>query len=165
MRTHRLTNLAILLAISIVLSIVESMLPVIPIPGVKFGLANVVTLFIMYFYNDKDALIILLLRIILVGLLRGNIFSVTFYLSLSGGLNAYLFMVVVKKIHVFSIISVSIMGSLGHGIGQIMMAIFLIERNELIYYLPYIMVLSIITGTITGLITRKSLQIIKTVDS
>jgi len=161
MRTKRLTLLAIMLSISIVLSIVESMLPVIPVPGVKLGLANVVTIIIMYKYGETDALTILILRIILVGLLRGNIFSVTFFLSLSGGMTAYLMMVLFKKLKVFSIIGVSIMGAFGHSVGQIVMAIFLIERTELIYYFPYILLLSVLTGLVTGILATRSLEIIK----
>lgn len=161
MRTKRLTTLAIMLAISIVLSIVESMLPVIPVPGVKLGLANVVTLLIMFLYGEKDAFTILLLRIILVGLLRGNIFSVTFFLSLSGGMVAYGFMVLFKQLKVFSMVGISIMGSFGHSVGQIAMAIFLIERSELIYYFPYILVLSVITGVFTGLIANRAIVIMK----
>jgi len=161
MKTKRLTLLAIMLSISIVLSIVESMLPVIPVPGVKLGLANVVTIIIMYKYGEQDALTILLLRIILVGLLRGNIFSVTFFLSLSGGITAYMMMFLFKKLKVFSIIGVSIMGAFGHSVGQIVMAIFLIERAELIYYFPYILILSVLTGIITGVLANRSLEIIK----
>ena len=164
MRTKRLTLLAIMLSISIVLSIVESMLPVIPVPGVKLGLANVVTIIIMYKYGETDALTILILRIILVGLLRGNIFSVTFFLSLSGGMTAYLMMVLFKKLKVFSIIGVSIMGAFGHSVGQIVMAIFLIERTELIYYFPYILLLSVLTGLVTGILATRSLEIIKKAD-
>lgn len=161
MRTKRLTTLSIMLAISIVLSIVESMLPVIPVPGVKLGLANVVTLLIMFLYGEKDAFTVLLLRIILVGLLRGNIFSVTFFLSLSGGMVAYLFMFLFKQINRFSMVGISIMGAFGHSVGQIIMAIFLIERTELIFYFPYILVLSVATGVVTGLIANRALSIMK----
>ena len=160
MRTKRLTLLAIMLSVSIVLSIVESFIPLF-IPGVKLGLANVVTLIIMYIYGEKDAFVILILRIFLVAILRGTIFNVTFYLSLSGGMSAYLMMFLFKRMKVFSMIGVSIMGAFGHSVGQIAMAIFLIERTELIYYLPYILVLSVATGVFTGIIATKSLQIVK----
>jgi heptaprenyl diphosphate synthase len=139
------------------------MLPVIPVPGVKLGLANVVTLLIMYIYGDKDAFLILVLRILLVGLLRGNIFSVTFYLSLSGGMTAYIMMFIFHNVKVFSMIGVSIMGAFGHSVGQIAMAIFLIERSELIFYFPYVLVLSVITGVITGILGLRSYTIMKTI--
>lgn len=162
MRTKRLTLLAIMLSISIVLSIVESSIPIpIPVPGVKLGLANVVTLLIMFTYGEKDAFMILLLRIILVGLLRGNIFSPTFYLSFSGGMVAYVMMFTFKKINRFSAIGISIMGAFGHSVGQILMAIFIIEQTELILYFPYILVLSVVTGVITGTLANRSLAIME----
>ncbi len=160
MQTKRLTLLSIMLAVSIVLSIIESFIPVF-VPGVKIGLANVVTLLIMYLYGEKDSFLILILRILLVGILRGTIFSVTFYLSLSGGLAAFAMMFLFKRLRVFSLIGVSIMGAFGHSVGQILMAIFLIERAELIYYLPYVMALSVATGVLTGMIATRSLQIVK----
>lgn len=160
MKTKRLTLLAVMLAASIVLSIIESQIPVF-IPGVKIGLANVVTLIIFYIYGDRDALLILVLRIVLVGMLTGKIASPTFFLSLSGGMTAYLMMFIFKHLKVFSIIGVSIMGAFGHSVGQIAMAIFLIERTELIFYLPWILVLSVTTGVITGMVSKKSLVIVK----
>ncbi len=163
MKTKRLTTLSIMLAVSIVLAIVESMIPAIPIPGVKLGLANVVTLILMYRYGHKDAFTVLILRIILVGLLRGNIFNVTFYLSFAGGMSAYLMMFIFNKVKVFSIVGVSIMGAFGHSVGQIIMAIILLETTELIFYFPYILVLSVITGVVTGIIARRSLTIINTI--
>ena len=162
MKTKRLTLLSIMLSISIVLSIVESMIPLpIVVPGVKIGLANVVTIIIMYLYGDRDAFLILILRIVLVGLLRGSIFNVTFYLSLSGGLAAYAMMYLFKHLKRFNIISISIMGAVGHSIGQIAMAIIIIERKELILYFPYILAISIATGVLTGLVATRGLDIMK----
>lgn len=164
MKTKRLTTLAIMLSISIVLSIVESSLSaliLIPIPGVKLGLANVVTLIIMYIYGDRDAFMIVLLRVVLVGLLRGNIFSMTFYLSFSGGMVAYAFMWLFKHLKVFSPVGVSIMGAFGHSVGQIVIAIIILNTKELIFYFPLILVLSVITGVFTGLLAKRSLDIMK----
>jgi heptaprenyl diphosphate synthase len=160
MQTKRLTLLAVLLAVSIVLSIVESFIPVF-VPGVKLGLANVVTLIVMYIYGARDAFLVLILRILLVALLRGTIFNVTFYLSLSGGMMAFVLMLLFFKFRVFSTIGVSIMGAFGHSVGQIATAIFLIERTELIFYFPYILVLSVITGVFTGVIANRALRIVR----
>jgi len=104
-----MTTLAILLSMSIVVSIVEGMLiPLlsISIPGAKLGLANVVTLVIMYHYSEKDAFTILILRIILVGLLRGTIFNYPFFLSLNGGLVAFGLMYLFKHLKAFNMVSV-----------------------------------------------------------
>ena len=155
--------LAILLSISIVLAIVESFLPVIPIPGVKLGLANVVTLIVMYYFGEKDAFTLLMMRIVLVALLRGNIFSVTFFLSFSGGMVAYIMMFLTKQARIFSIIGVSIMGAFGHSVGQIAMAIFILDTVELIFYFPYILLLSVVTGVITGFLAYRSYNIMQTI--
>lgn len=148
-----------LLAISIVLAIVETFLPPIPVPGVKLGLANVVTLIILVIFNRKDAFIVLIIRIVLVSLLRGNIFNISFFLSLSGGLMAYILMVLSYKFKYFSLVGVSISGAFGHSLGQIIMAIFLLSTPSLIYYFPYILLLSIGTGVVTGYIAIYAKQI------
>lgn len=148
-----------LLAISIVLAIVETFLPPIPVPGVKLGLANVVTLIILVIFNRKDAFIVLMIRIVLVALLRGNIFNISFFLSLSGGIMAYILMILSYKFKYFSLIGVSISGAFGHSLGQIIMAIFLLSTPSLIYYFPYILLLSIGTGVVTGYIAIYAKQI------
>jgi heptaprenyl diphosphate synthase len=159
MKTKRLTLLSMLLAISIVLAIVETFLPPIPVPGVKLGLANVVTLIILVIFNRKDAFIVLMIRIVLVALLRGNIFNISFFLSLSGGIMAYILMILSYKFKYFSLIGVSISGAFGHSLGQIIMAIFLLSTPSLIYYFPYILLLSIGTGVVTGYIAIYAKQI------
>ena len=102
MNTKRLTSLAIFLSISIVLSILESFIPSFSVPGAKLGMANIVTLVVMYMYGEKDAFLILVLRIILVGLLRGSIFAYPFWLSVSGGMLAFSLMYTFKKLKVFA---------------------------------------------------------------
>ncbi|MCK5387727.1 MAG: Gx transporter family protein, partial [Candidatus Izimaplasma sp.] len=113
MNTKRLVTLSVFLSMSIVLSIVESFIPSISIPGAKLGLANIMTLVILNLYGEKDAFLIVILRIFLVGLLRGTIGAPGFFLSLSGGLVAYVMMVIFLKLKIFSTVSVSVMGSLG----------------------------------------------------
>ncbi|MDC0558913.1 Gx transporter family protein [Candidatus Izimaplasma bacterium] len=160
MKTKRLTFLAIMLAISIVLSYVESFIPL-PVPGVKLGLANVITLIVMYIYGEKDAFLILILRIFFVGIFRGTIATPTFFLSLSGGMTAFLLMFSFKKLKVFSIVGISVMGAFGHSVGQILMAMFLLNSPEIAYWLPFIVGISIVTGVITGLIANRFVEIIK----
>lgn len=162
MNTKRLVTLSIFLSISIVLSIVESFIPPIPIPGAKLGLANIMTLVILSIYGEKDAFVIVILRVLLVGLLRGTLASPAFFLSLSGGLVAYAFMVLFMKLKAFSLISVSIMGALGHSLGQIVMAIIILSTPQLIYYLPWLFVISLATGIFNGVVSIKFIDISKT---
>ena len=102
MNTKRLVTLSLFLSMSIVLSIVESFIPSFAIPGAKLGLANIMTLVILNLYGEKDAFLIIILRIFLVGLLRGTIGAPAFYLSVSGGVLAYLLMTVnvIQKNHI-----------------------------------------------------------------
>ncbi|HAQ56581.1 MAG TPA: heptaprenyl diphosphate synthase [Acholeplasmatales bacterium] len=160
MALRKTVTLAVLIAVSIVLSIVESMIStfVFIIPGVKLGLANIVTLIVLYIYGPKEAGIVAFLRIILVVLLSpagGGLFSPTSFMSFAGGTLAYVAMIAMKAFRRFSILSVSVAGSLFHMVGQIGAAIFVLETAALIYYLPYMILIAVPTGIFTGLVGKK----------
>lgn len=157
MEMKKFTRLSLLLALSIVLNIIESVVPLFNgyIPGLKLGLANIVILFILYCYSFKDALYVSLLRVLLVGITRTGLFSVSFFFSLGGALFSVIFMAIFKKLTNLSIVGVSIIGSISHSIGQILMAIILIKSNLMIMYLPYLLLFSIPTGVLTGKIALK----------
>lgn len=159
MSTKKLVLLSILLAISIVLNIVERFMlgGLTGLPMIRLGLANIVVLMILYVFNAKDAFIILILRIFIVGVYT-SLFSPTFFLGLSGGVVAYLGMVIGKKLKLFSEIGVSVLGAFGHALGQIIMAIFLLETETLIVYFPWLVALSLPTGVITGFIAKSMIR-------
>ena len=161
MNTKRIVTLSIFLSISIVLSIVESFLPVIPIVGAKLGLANIMTLVILSLYGERDAFVVVILRVILVGLLRGSLLNPGFFLSLGGALSAYLMMVIFMRLKVFSITSVSVMGSLGHSVGQITVAVIILSTKELVYWFPFLFLIAIPTGLFTGSVAKKFIKITK----
>ena len=161
MDTKRLVTLSIFLSISIVLSIVESFIPSISVPGAKLGLANIMTLVILNLYGEKDAFLIVILRIFLVALLRGTIGAPAFFLSLSGGFLAYFMMVLFNKLKIFSIVGVSIMGSLGHSLGQVLMAMIILSLPELVYYFPLLFLIAVPTGIFTGFVAKKFIEISK----
>ena len=162
MNTKRLVTLSILLTISIVLSVLESFfIPSFSVPGAKLGLANIVTIIIIYQFGEKDAFMVLVLRIFLVGLLSGSIFNFPFWLSVSGGMVAFAMMFLFKKFKVFNMISVSVMGSLGHSLGQIVMAIFILDTAELAYYFPLLFMIAIPTGIFVGFTSTKFLNIMQ----
>ncbi len=160
MNTKKSVYLALFLSMSIVLSIVESFIPSIGIPGAKLGLANIMTLVVMYTYTTKDAFTILVLRLIVVGLLRGTIGAPAFFLSVSGGMLAFMLMYFFKRIQVFSITSVSVMGSLGHSLGQIFMAMIILNTAELIYYFPFLFLIAIPTGLFVGFVSNQFQRIV-----
>lgn len=154
MKTKRLVTLAILLSMSIIMSLVEMLIPTTQIPGVKLGLANIVTLIIIYTYGEKQAFSLVLLRIFLVALLIGST-PFTFFMSFSGGMFAFTLMFLTKKTNLFSTVGVSVFGSLGHATGQIFAAVLFLETIELLYYWPFIFLLSIPTGIFTGMVAIK----------
>lgn len=145
------------IALAIVLNIFESYVPIINlnIPGVKVGLANIVILSVFYLYGFKEAIYVSIIRILVVGILRTGLFSTAFLFSLSGSIISLFAMYVVKKIKLFSIVGVSIVGSIFHSIGQIIMAYFLLKNINVMYYLPFIIIISIITGVVIGIISKE----------
>ena len=156
-KTKRLCIISMLLAMAIVLNILESFIPF-GIPGVKLGLANIIILIMLYEFKPYEALAVNVLRILLVGLLRGNFLSPTFIMSLSGGMLSFLIMYLFSRIKVFSPIGVSVLGAVSHATGQVIAAIILLGTQAVLYYLPLIGLLSIGTGIISGIITRLYLK-------
>lgn len=154
MSVKKLLILTMLLTISIVASILDSLIPI-PIKGVKLGVGNIVVLLMLYKFSFKDTFLVLILRVLLVSFLRGNFLSITFYMSLSGSLCAFIIMLLLSKIKMLSIITVSIFGALFHCIGQIVVAIYSFGTSGLLYYLPLMMILSLLTGILTGFISRQ----------
>ncbi len=163
MKTRKLIFLSLMISISIVLSIVESSISVFlfVIPGVKLGLANVVTLVVLYLYGRRDAFTVLIIRVFLVGLIYSGIFSTTFWISLSGGLLAILTMILVSETKL-GIYSVSVSGSLMHMVGQIGAAIVVLSTSTLLYYLPVMVMLSVPTGVLTAFLASKVIVNLKT---
>lgn len=157
MKIKKMTRIAMLLSFSIVLSILENFIPVSHIPGIKLGLANIVILTTIYIYGFKEALYISILRVVLVGMLRTGIFSITFWFSLIGALFSVIMMSIFKRKTKLSIIGISIIGSTSHNIGQILVSLLFINYN-ILYYLPFILILSIPTGIVIGLISNESIK-------
>lgn len=159
MELRKLTQLSMLLALSVVLNIFESMIPVLGniIPGSKLGLANVVVLFVIYIYGFKDAMMLAFMRVILVGILRTGLFNIIFFFSLGGGILSVIAMYLAHKYTKLSIVGVSILGSIFHSIGQIIIAIIGLHTVNIVFYLPYLLILSVPTGIVIGMIARQVL--------
>ena len=157
MEIKRVTRLALLLALSVVLNLIESIIPIFngTIPGLKLGLANIVVLFTLYEFSFKESITISIMRIILVGILRIGLFSMAFFFSLSGAILSIIMMYITKKYTKLSIIGVSIIGSIFHSIGQIIIACIFINSTGMIVYLPWILLFSIPTGIFTGILSRE----------
>lgn len=154
----------ILIALAFILSYIEAMIPLpIPIPGVKLGLANLVTIVALYTIGISGTVVISLIRIVLVGLTFGNMFSMIY--SLAGGALSLLLMVVLKKMDWFSQTGVSIAGGIGHNIGQLMIAAFVVQTSGVFYYLPWLLVAGVVAGALIGLLGGMVTERIKKVIS
>ncbi|MBO4395094.1 MAG: Gx transporter family protein [Eubacterium sp.] len=150
-RTQKLALRAMLIAVAFVLSWLESMIPTfIAVPGVKLGLTNLVVLLALYCLSWQDALAINLIRIILVGLTFGNLFSLWY--SMAGGMLSCLGMILLKKCLHARLVTISIAGGLLHNLGQLLVAVFVLDTPSLFYYLVVLWIAGAIAGTIIGLI-------------
>lgn len=163
MNIRKETQLAMLLSLSIVLNIIDSMIPFFNgiVPGVKLGLANTVILFVLYVYSFKDALFVSIMRVILVGILVTGLFGPSFLFSISGALLSVVMMNLAKKYLHLSIIGVSVIGAISHSVGQILVAIFFLNSSSLIYYLPWLVILAIPTGVVIGKISEQLVNQLK----
>ena len=160
-KTKEITLCAVLTALALALSYMERFIPlqlIVPLPGVKLGLANIVTLVALYMLKPRHALMILIPRCILGALFGGGITGLMF--SLLGGLLAVGAMTLAKKLPLFSIYGVSILGAAAHNIGQILAAMAVLKSVYIGAYLPYLLVVGIWTGLLIGFVTAGILRII-----
>lgn len=151
MKIKKLTICALLVSLALVLSYVERFIPlqlVIPLPGIKLGLANIVSLIALYLLGGKYAYCILALRCILGSIFSGSITGLLF--SLTGGSLAMLVMALCRKIPFLSIYGVSILGAAAHNIGQICASMLIMHSVYIGAYLPYLLAIAIVTGIATG---------------
>ena len=150
MKTKKLTRMALLTAIALTIFMVEAQIPaLVPVPGVKLGLSNIVTVFTVFAMGPKEAAAVLFVRIFLGAVFAGN-FSTIFY-SAAGGALAILVTILLRKILTQKQIWVAgILGAVAHSVGQMAMAITITQTVGLVSYLPVMIICSIITGTFTG---------------
>ena len=163
-KTKRLTLCAILIALAMALSYTERFIPlqmIIPLPGVKLGLANVVTLIALYLMGPKAAFAVLIPRCVFGAVFGGGITGLMF--SLAGGLLAMGVMCLVRKIPIFSVYGVSILGAAAHNVGQILAAMVLMNSRYIGAYLSYLLVVALFTGFATGAACAGVLRALKTV--
>lgn len=151
MKTKKLTLLALLSAIALTIFLVETQIPaLVPIPGVKLGLANIVTVFTVFVLGPREGAAVLFVRIFLGAVFAGN-FSTIFY-SAAGGVCAIGVTILLRKILTNKQLWVAgCLGAVAHSIGQMAMAVLLTGTPSLAVYLPVMIAISIVTGLFTGL--------------
>ena len=162
-KVSQMTLCAILISMALVLSYIERFIPMqmlIPLPGIKLGLANIVTLMALYFLGEKSAFTILILRCILGAVFGGGISGLAF--SMTGGILAMTVMCIFKHCRRISVYGVSVLGAAAHNIGQVLVAVFLMNSGYVVGYLPYLLVVSVFTGMATGGICSGVFRILQT---
>ncbi len=153
-RTQRLTHLALLTAVALILFVIEAQIPApVPIPGIKLGLANIITLVALYLYGPRSALAVLLTRILL-----GSFFAaqmMTLFFSLAGGLLCFAVSALLyRRFSVKTCWILSMIGAIFHNIGQILVAMAVTGTPDVLWYLPPLLVSGLITGCFTGFAAR-----------
>lgn len=154
--SRKVASGAMLVALAMIFSYVESLIPInLGVPGIKLGVANLVTVTGLYILAPMEVFLVVVLRVLLVGFMFGNGMSILY--SLAGGILSFLVMLLLKRAKGFSMIGVSIAGGVSHNIGQIAVAMCVLENTKLVYYLPVLMIAGTITGILIGVVSRKIL--------
>lgn len=151
--TKAITTCAVLAALALALSYLESFFPpllLLPLPGVKLGLANIVTVYALYALGASSALAILVVRCLLGSLFAGNASALLF--SLLGGLAAMLVMIALHALPRLSVYGVSVGGAAAHNCGQVAAAMLTLGSAAPLAYLPFLLLVSVFTGALTGFV-------------
>ena len=157
MHGRKVAIFGVFTALALIFSYVELLIPInFGIPGAKLGLANLMTVLVLYKMGIKEALALSVTRIILSGFMFGNLFGILY--SLSGGLLSFLVMVLLKKSDRFSVAGVSIGGGTAHNIGQLLVAMVVVQTYQVVYYLPVLLVAGEVTGLLIGLVAKEVLK-------
>ncbi|MBR0211148.1 MAG: Gx transporter family protein [Oscillospiraceae bacterium] len=151
MDVKRLTKLALLTAVALILFVVEAQIPApVPIPGVKLGLANIVTVYAMFRFGPRDTLLVLLTRVVLGSVFAGSVMALWF--SLAGGLLCWAAMAALRKILTERQLWVcGVVGAMCHNLGQMAVCLAVYRSWAVAVYLPVLLLSGIVTGLFTGL--------------
>ena len=150
---RKVASSGLLLALAVLFGYVEAIIPVpMPVPGMKLGLANIVIVTILYLAGWKEAIVISALRVLIIGFLFGNLFSISY--GLAGTALSILGMALVRKTRRFSVVSVSALGGVLHNCGQILVATLVVIGFPWKWYLPVLMLAGLGSGIVTGFLNR-----------
>lgn len=156
-KTVKTAYLGMFVTLALIASYVESLVPFyFGAPGIKLGLANLITVVLLYRSGWKDALIVSVLRILLAGFLFGNVFSILY--SFCGALLSLAVMWALSKVKDFSVLGVSMAGGVTHNLGQLLAAVYLMENGNIMFYFPVLMIAGLVTGLLIGIGSREVLK-------
>lgn len=144
-------------ALALIFSYVETLIPVnFGIQGVKLGLANLVIVIALYKMKLSDAFLLSVVRVVLSGFIFGNYFSILY--SLSGGVLSLAVMALLKRAGGFSVIGITIAGGIAHNIGQLIVAMLVVETFRVAYYLPVLLLAGMLAGSVIGIAANEMLK-------
>lgn len=154
MKLKKMIQLSLFVTIALTMFVIESYLPpLVPVYGVKLGLANIITLLLLMIWGWKEALCVLLLRVFMGSMLTGQVVSLLY--SLVGSICAFLIMILAKKLFgKHQIWFISVLGGILHNIGQIIVACLILNSTAVLVYLPVLLISGIITGFFTGMVVQ-----------
>lgn len=147
----------IFIALSLIFSYIESLIPIpLGVPGIKLGLSNLLIVFVLYKMGAKEAIILSIMRVLLSGLIFGNLFSILY--SLVGAIFSFVAMFTLKKFMSFSVIGISMAGGVAHNVGQLLVASIILESKSIFYYAPILMISGIIAGVVIGILCNEMIK-------
>ena len=156
----RVAYFGIFTSLALIFSYVESLIPIsFGIPGVKLGLANLITILVLYKMSVKEAYLVSVVRVVLSGFMFGNLFAILY--SLAGGLLSLAMMNLFRRTDRFSIYGVSMAGGVFHNVGQFIMAMLVVESVSIAGYLPVLLGAGLATGLVIGIVSNEMLKRLK----
>lgn len=159
---NRVAYFGVFTALALMFSYIETMIPIqFGVPGIKLGLANIMVVIMLYKSSAREALLLSIVRIMLSGFLFGNLSSILY--SIAGGLLSLGIMTLLKKQGGFSVIGVSVAGGVSHNIGQLIVAMLVVETYQVGYYFPVLLVAGVLTGLGIGVASQEVLKRIRNI--
>lgn len=153
--TRRMMHLTLFLTLSIVLHAFD---PGLNVLGAKLGIANIVGVIVLKWYGPKAMISNNLLRVLLVSIMRGTILSIPFYTSLAGVALSTVIVIILNALFNPSVLMLSVISSIFHPLGQVIVISRIYSLNQVFILLPPLLILSVITGVVTGVISTKTLD-------
>lgn len=159
---NRVAYFGVFTALALMFSYIETMIPIqFGVPGIKLGFANIMIIIMLYKSSAKEALLLSIVRIMLSGFLFGNLSSILY--SIAGGVLSLGIMTLLKKQGGFSVIGVSVAGGVSHNVGQLIVAMLVVETYQVGYYLPVLLVAGVLTGLGIGVVSQEVLKRIRNI--
>lgn len=157
---NRAAYFGVLTALALIFSYIETLIPIqFGVPGIKLGLANLIIVIVLYKTDWREALLLSVVRIIIAGFIFGNLFSIVY--SLAGGVLSLAVMALLKRKDRFSVGGISMAGGVCHNIGQLIVAMIVVETYQVGYYLPVLLIAGLITGAVIGAVAGEVLKRIR----